>query len=463
MYVKSGHYNGDGTTPRTITIEFEPKIVIVCSSGNVSAYFRTDDFPDNESVRICGYLTSNATDCILSFTSTGFTVGDNIGVNAIGSSYDYIALGDDGSGDIFTLSYEGDGTDNRNITSGSMGFTPNMAFTCRTGVNDSYFAVWKSNDMAGELSVSAGGYSSTTNKIQSLIENGFQVGSNAEVNKNGNTFYAFCLKEGNNCKFGTYEGDGTDDRDITGVGINPDCVGVQRQSGTTGMVEHNQSGEDTLGDYSYEFPAGYAETNDIQDLITDGFQIGSGAAVNAAAGTTTYYYWAFLENIPEIDFSANKDNIQRHFFAVYMRENGTLIDTADYDTADHWVTFLANFLHIGFCALGGINLDIIPNSIVGDLGEEIVASYDGDLNIRFLQNTVTDYTAADDMTTKDCDMLLIDQVNNQFCYIHNKEFNIEKSVKSGEISEIKIMLKQRAAEHEGVYGFYYLIDEIPTS
>jgi len=90
-----------------------------------------------------------------------------------------------------------------------------------------------------------------------------------------------------NIKCGSYVGNGNDNRDITGLGFDPDYVVV--------IGDYTSSVQGATSDMPLDKCKAYATqgvlgANTIQDLITDGFQVGSAGAVNANG--ETYYYVA---------------------------------------------------------------------------------------------------------------------------------------------------------------------------
>lgn len=179
-------------------------------------------------------------------------------------------------------------------------------------------------------------------------------------------------------------------------------------------------------------------------------------------GSVGYFWTGYIENLNLFYFEADKDKIHRSFFSVYLRETGTAIATTDYDTTGHWATFLANFTHIGSCAMDGINLNLLPTTIVADFGEELITSYEGNFEANFLQNTVADFQAIEDLRPKFVDILLVDNVNNMFIYIHNKQILIDRHIKSGLIAETRLKLEETARNWDGIYSLLHTLEEIPT-
>jgi len=89
-------------------------------------------------------------------------------------------------------------------------------------------------------------------------------------------------------KSGTYTGDATDNRAITGIGFKPKWVVISGGAATTTIHKSTATGDST--DDTQYFNGTVNATNRIQSLDSDGFTIGTATNVNAAA--TTYYYMA---------------------------------------------------------------------------------------------------------------------------------------------------------------------------
>jgi hypothetical protein len=164
-----------------------------------------------------------------------------------------------------------------------------------------------------------------------------------------------------------------------------------------------------------------------------------------------------------LSFTASKDSVKRHFYSVYMRETGTAVASGDYDTLAHWTSFLALFQNIGSCENENVGWDEVPNTVDIDYGEKHPHSYDGTLDVKFIQNAVADFDAIEDMADENCDLLLVDDVNHIFHYFHNKRFKVERHITSGGIPYFNIQLHQISGEVSGSYGFCYLSNSIPTS
>ena len=144
-----------------------------------------------------------------------------------------------------------------------------------------------------------------------------------------------------------------------------------------------------------------------------------------------------------LTFSANKSNIQRTYYTVYMRETGTAIQSSDYADLTSWNAFLALFTEIGWCENKNTKLTTVPSDEVElHNGEKHYLAVQGNFECKFLQSAVADDTALADMSGKDCDLLLVDDTAKKWVYMHNKRFKVEENIVSGEIESSRIYHEQ---------------------
>ncbi len=178
-------------------------------------------------------------------------------------------------------SYTGTGLDNRNIT--GVGFQPDAVIVKG---NASQAAVMRTSTMSGDATKPLSGATApVTDRIQSLLDDGFQVGSNAQVNFIGTTYYwtAFKASPGH-LAFGSYTGTGAN-RSITGLGFSPEYVMVL-SAGANNAVQRMSAMTRT-----FRFDADTGTTTGVTSLDSDGFSLGTDSQVNASG--TTYHYAAF--------------------------------------------------------------------------------------------------------------------------------------------------------------------------
>ena len=128
------------------------------------------------------------------------------------------------------------------------------------------------------------------NEIQSLVSNGFTVGTDASVNSNTVSYHWIAFKAvSGKLVLGSYSGNGTAGHGITGLGFSPALVIVMdtvaqppvfRTSANSASCDFNKNVCNT--------------TTYITGLGADGFTVGTDSRVNSSAHT--YYYAAWKQH-----------------------------------------------------------------------------------------------------------------------------------------------------------------------
>lgn len=132
--------------------------------------------------------------------------------------------------------------------------------------------------VAGEATL-AGGADMSDSKVSGL----------AAADTNGDAVrYEQVIGKALQIKTGTYTGDGTDDRGITGVGFQPVFVVIYQHSDDPVVLK-----ADCDTTYAKRTGAGYVK-NYIQSLDADGFTVGSANDVNQNGQTYTYVAFGLL-------------------------------------------------------------------------------------------------------------------------------------------------------------------------
>ena len=188
---------------------------------------------------------------------------------------------------VKTGTYTGNGSDPRSIT--GVGFQPKFLFIgATTGTGDPSGGIWKSADMptgaTGQSASFGDNGRDSVGTISSLDADGFTV--RAQKNLNATTYYYVALG-GTDIVTGTYTGNGSDNRNITGIGFLPKWVIIE---GSTSHTVHKST---ITGDSTDNTQYGTVIadlSNAIQALNSDGFQVGTDGTVNT--NTATYYYVA---------------------------------------------------------------------------------------------------------------------------------------------------------------------------
>lgn len=191
---KTGNYTGDGNNARDITgVGFQPDFVLVFRT--TTAAFPAQRFASYDDANSQHLISSTPNPLEISaLISDGFTVNNAARVNANGGAYHYVAWKST-SGVCFQGSYRGNGVDSRSIT--GVGFQPDAFFICRDKAGNS--TRWRTASVAGDSSWFMPQYQATTNEIQAIESDGFQVGSGSATNpfmtKNVNGLVTASVKE----------------------------------------------------------------------------------------------------------------------------------------------------------------------------------------------------------------------------------------------------------------------------
>ena len=359
MNVAYGSYTGNGVDGRSIIgVGFTPDFVLI--TGVSDPHFRT---AQHEGDTLSSYFAFGATDeanHIKSIDVDGFTVGNDTDVNVSPNTYYWMAIRNHTPGFFKTGSYVGDGADNHDIT--GVGFRPDVLYIKGSG------------SRAGVMSTSAMPADSTViidstetpfaNAIQSFAADGFQVGTHTRVNTNAITYRYVAMKSGSSVQVGTYTGDGTTPRDITGVGFDPTIVWVRAATSDDAIWKSaSMSGTDSFSLANYEAQGAQG----LRAFITDGFTVGSLNEVNSSGFAN--YYVAF-KNIaaPEHPF----DNISISESVTVVRVHP--ISTSDSISITEDVARTRSFaatqgIQMEFGTYDGNNVDgrVIPVSFKPDL------------------------------------------------------------------------------------------------
>ena len=276
MRLANGSFLGDNLDNRQITgVGFQPDIVFIkCDCGQRDVV-RTSTMSGDASKGI-GLTGALLPDLVQSLDADGFTVGADSRVNNSGQTMYWTAMK---TGTALKVgSYVGDGLDNRSIT--GVGFQPIWAMTLGDG-DDSWF---RPSTIAGDASFAVDGNNTFTNRIQALEADGFQVGTNVNINETGTTFHYIAWKASGAVVQTTYAGNGIDNTSITGVGFQPQFVWVHRDSTNPGVWRSSSMS----GDLTQLWTASAGAANKIQALEANGFQVGTHDHVNNSAGTYEY-------------------------------------------------------------------------------------------------------------------------------------------------------------------------------
>jgi hypothetical protein len=289
--MQSGYYMGTGATQAITGVGFQPEFILIKSNTTAGVgVFKTSAMAAT-STAFFSATADNAT-TQLALNSDGFTLGTLANLNTANIRYQWVAFsGSDctSTGTFCVGQYTGNGAATQTV---STGFQPDLVIVKRTTAVAGHFRV--TSHPANRAS-----YFNTTadntagGLIQSFTATGFVVGSAIDnVNTGKYNFIAFKVSAGIFDE-GTYTGNATDNRGITGVGFQPEFVFVKNSTSATtasrgpamSMLENYGDGAMAIGDTTA------TTVNIIQAFQSDGFQIGAAARSNETGAT--FYYAAF--------------------------------------------------------------------------------------------------------------------------------------------------------------------------
>lgn len=286
-----GTYDGN-LTERSITgLGFKPDLVLIKPNTNVLGTFKTKHMKGQLTAYTAGSTGNIATGAITSLDVDGFSLGTSTVINNTGVTYQWQAFGNaydiekkTGGGDFIVGFYTGNTITNRKII---LPFQPAFVLTKRSGLVSSFKTSVHTGEVSSLLSAAV---DTATENIKALDTDGFMIGTGAS-NSSSSIYYYFAFKDNPNINIGTYTGNGLDNRNFTSVGFQPDLVWIKR----TTAVASVQRPASLIGDVTQYFANTANVNNRIQELLSDGFQLGTGNEVNANTGS--YYYIAWKKPI----------------------------------------------------------------------------------------------------------------------------------------------------------------------
>ena len=284
LRIKVGSYTGTGSDNNAITsVGFPPDLVIVKTSGQHPMIKTKSMYGDL--AQYFGTALAGIANTIQELTATGFVVGTDATVNTGATTYYYVAIQMlSGQSYMRTGAFYGNGADNYNYTDAGIAFTPDIAYI---KANTTQQATLRTASITTDNSFHVIATADASNEIQSILANGFQVGSSGRSNSLNQYMHYFVAKHLSKViTSGVYTGTGAS-QSITGLGFAPDIVFVKNTS--TGVMVMKTT---TMGtNVSMGMSNSASGTTNITSLDTDGFTVGAGTDANANG--LTHYYIAF--------------------------------------------------------------------------------------------------------------------------------------------------------------------------
>lgn len=180
--------------------------------------------------------------------------------------------------------YVGDGATSQSIT--EVGFSPDLVII-KGDYNKGHTVFHISAMPQDKTYYMAKGAKGFTGAITSLGSDGFSVGDMADVNKDGITYHwtAFDNSGTSNFRVGSYTGDDTISRQITGLGFQPDLVWLKGENKKQAVWQSTPRGANDSMRFARNAKVA------ITSLDSDGFSITNTDEANEL--NSAYYYVAF--------------------------------------------------------------------------------------------------------------------------------------------------------------------------
>ena len=177
-----GSYTGNWIDDRDVSVGFAPDYVIVVPEGGYQGLQRSSAMPDGFCLPFDD--EDGMWDGILGFGEDGFRISGQNDVNRLGQRYHYVAWREI-SGGMAVGSYVGDRADDRDIK--GVGLAPAWVLTKGDSREDGIHRTASLGDLGESLYFESKDHEG--NRIQALSGDGFQVGSDRDVNDNGKDYY----------------------------------------------------------------------------------------------------------------------------------------------------------------------------------------------------------------------------------------------------------------------------------
>jgi len=332
-----GSYSGTGSAHSITGIGFLPAAVII-KGGSNGAYVKVSSMGTTSS-RLWADNGALVTNAITGFNSDGFSVGTISGVNALGTTYYFVAMSASFPG-LRTGSYTGNGGSSQNIaySSGSGLGIFNIIIPATSGGG----GVSGVDGTQYHFGVNSSGGTGNGSGTGGIPVSGIQVYSSYNVT--GRTYHYISFVNSAGISNGnSYSGNNSDDRNYNSLGLNPLAAFIYKAGDSDISWKNNKISTDN----TMFFTANASASNRIQSFITGGFQLGNDADVNATG--STYYYMgiggAAVSTLPielfhfDVQCATDKHSVNIHWTTASETNN-------DYFTIERSEDG-ANFVAIG--------------------------------------------------------------------------------------------------------------------
>jgi hypothetical protein len=318
-YFDAKLWTGNGSSQTISTYDFQPDFAWIKTRSTADNHNLMDAVRGATKRLISNSTGAEATETqtLTAFTSNGFSLGTDAGVNGSGTTYVGWAWKANGAGLTNTdgsitstvsantsagfsvITY--DGTASAGTVGHGLGVAPKMIIVKRRSAVDPW-VVWHTSLANTEylyLNSSTGKATNTTYWNSTFPTSSvFSLGLTNDVNATSSTYVAYVFSEiAGYSKFGSYTGNGSSDGTFVFTGFRPRYVMIKKSSGADNWVVldsarsiSNVANKVLLPNSSIAELTGYD-----MDLLSNGIKIrNTDDSINSSGGT--YIYMAFAEN-----------------------------------------------------------------------------------------------------------------------------------------------------------------------
>ena len=316
-------YTGNGSTQNITGVGFTQNFTWIKSRSTAQAHYAFDTvrgaatqiYPASASSQDAGQ-----TNGLSAFTSDGFNLGTEVGVNGNGATFaswnwkagTAVSGNTSGSGTDKTytgsvnatagfsiIKYVGNGTAGHTIPH-HLGIAPKMIMVKSLSANEDWMVGHTSvgfnkfmilNSTATDASGTQWNSTTPTNSV-------FSIGSNNNMNQNGNNFIAYCFSEKTGySKFGSYVGNNASNFVYTG--FKPKFLLLKNASEANGwlMLDAERTTQNPMGAYVYANASSAEGTVTYVDFLSNGFRLVSTSSVAVNKNGNTFIYAAFGQSL----------------------------------------------------------------------------------------------------------------------------------------------------------------------
>jgi len=196
------------------------------------------------------------------------------------------------------------GTDSTNTIGHSLSAVPNVIIIKDRDAGNDWFVYHSGNTSAPETDYLKLNSTNATADLDSLwndtapTSSVFTIGTNGNINTTGNDYIAYCFAEKKGfSKFGSYTGNGNADGIFVYTGFKPAFVIIKKTDGADNWTinDNKRVGYNVDNNELFANLSNAEDTNDVLDLLSNGFKLRHTAGRHNTSGGT-YIYMCFAES-----------------------------------------------------------------------------------------------------------------------------------------------------------------------